>query len=67
MKTKYNEVSEKLLEKNRQYQKLQGMYETLRRWVSEDWGKYNVMGAMCYVYTLISMCKFPVCYYIGQV
>lgn len=36
LKTKYNDVSEKLLEKNRQYQKLQGMYETLRRWASGE-------------------------------
>lgn len=30
-KLKYNEASEKLMEKSRQYQKLQGLYDTLRR------------------------------------
>jgi hypothetical protein len=30
-RAKYSEASEKLVEKTRQYQKLQGMYETLRR------------------------------------
>jgi hypothetical protein len=30
-KIKYNQSSEKLMEKSRQYQKLQGMYDALRR------------------------------------
>lgn len=29
-KRKYSEVSERLMEKNRQYQKLQGLYDSLR-------------------------------------
>ena len=33
VKSKYSEASEKLLEKSRQYQKLQGVYEALRRQV----------------------------------
>ncbi|XP_014674364.1 PREDICTED: E3 ubiquitin-protein ligase CCNB1IP1-like [Priapulus caudatus] len=31
LKTRYNEVQEKMMERNRQYQKLQTMYEALRR------------------------------------
>jgi hypothetical protein len=30
-KLRYNEVSEKLMERNRQYQRLQAMYDSLRR------------------------------------
>lgn len=29
-KRKYSEVSERLMERNRQYQKLQGLYDSLR-------------------------------------
>lgn len=49
-KRKYSEVSEKLLERNRQYQKLQGLYDSLRlRNMAVGFGEMNALSQPAHV------------------
>ena len=44
VKSKHNELSEKLLDRSRQYQKLQSMYDSLRRYI-----QYSQLGSLLLV------------------
>lgn len=49
-KRKYSEVAEKLLERNRQYQKLQGLYDSLRlRNMAVGLGEMNALSQPAHI------------------